>query len=119
MESSSNNDFSAFSNEFHSISTEINELKKKAIENDFIMYGLSANIKTEDLRAIFDAVGAFLGENLMVVKSFAISSKKKRKCVVFGTFKDKQHKEKIFDLKKETLLDFHHSRARKSFLGNG
>ena len=85
LESSSNNAFSTFSNHFHSVSIEINQLKQKAIENDFIMYGLPPNIKTEDLRAIFDAVGAVLGENLMVVKSFAISSKKKRECVVFGS----------------------------------
>ena len=86
------------------MNAKINNLKQLAIQNDFIMYGLPPNIKTEDLQGNFDSIGAILNENLMVTKSFKINSKKKRETVVFGTFKDNYHKKKIFALKKETLV---------------
>ena len=65
------------------------------------MYGLPPQVKNEDLQSIFDSIGAILGQNLMVVKPFAINSKKKRETVVFGTFRDAQHKKQIFTLKKQ------------------
>ena len=101
LESTSYNAFSSITHECTFMSAEINNLKQVAIQNDFIMYGLPPHVKTEDLRGIFDSIGAILGENLMVNKSFAINSKKKRETVVFGTFKDSHHKKKIFALKKE------------------
>ena len=101
LESTSNKTFSDINNDNHCMRAEMNQLRQITIQNDFIMYGLPPQVKNEDLPAIFDSIGAILGQNLMVLKPFAINSRKKRETVVFGTFKDTQHKKEIFALKKQ------------------
>lgn len=75
LEPTSNNAFSSFTQNFHTMSAEINRLDQVSMQNDFIMYGLPPGIKTADLQGIFDSIGAILVVNLKVPSHLQLTAK--------------------------------------------